>query len=135
MRLSRSVAAEPIWHWNFGYSGICSINLHDFPVFIQEELDALKFFGKPKLALDAVGGSCAARMSDALAEVPVLPAASDCIPCVHVTGLLTPPCHPGWVDGVPWGNVWQGCDMAVAELGVPGAAGAHLQACFANCVR
>lgn len=34
----------------------------------QDELDALKFFARPKLALDAVGGTLASRMSDALAE-------------------------------------------------------------------
>lgn len=38
----------------------------------QEELDKLKFFAKPKLALDAVGGTSAVRICDALAEVPQL---------------------------------------------------------------
>ncbi len=36
---------------------------------MQEELDKLKFFAKPKLALDAVGGASAVRLSDALSEV------------------------------------------------------------------
>ena len=35
----------------------------------QEELDKLKFFAKPKLALDAVGGVSAVRICEALAEV------------------------------------------------------------------
>lgn len=36
---------------------------------IKTELESMKFFGKPKLALDAVGGSAAARLADALVEV------------------------------------------------------------------
>ena len=36
---------------------------------LQEELDKLKFFAKPKLALDAVGGASAVRLSEALSEV------------------------------------------------------------------
>lgn len=32
------------------------------------ELDKAKFFAKPKLALDAVGGASAMRLADALAE-------------------------------------------------------------------
>lgn len=32
------------------------------------ELDKSKFFAKPKLALDAVGGASAMRLSEALAE-------------------------------------------------------------------
>lgn len=35
---------------------------------IRSELEKLKFFAKPKLALDAVGGVSAARLSDALAD-------------------------------------------------------------------
>lgn len=35
----------------------------------QVELDKLKFFAKPKLALDAVGGTSAVRLCEALAEV------------------------------------------------------------------
>lgn len=35
----------------------------------QEELDKLKFFAKPKLALDAVGGVSAVRICEALTEV------------------------------------------------------------------
>jgi D-arabinose 1-dehydrogenase-like Zn-dependent alcohol dehydrogenase len=34
----------------------------------QAELDNLKFFARPRLALDAVGGSSAARLSEALAD-------------------------------------------------------------------
>ncbi len=34
----------------------------------QAELDKLKFFAKPKLALDAVGGLSSTRLSDMLAE-------------------------------------------------------------------
>ena len=32
-------------------------------------MDKLKFFAKPKLALDAVGGTSAVRLCEALAEV------------------------------------------------------------------
>ncbi len=35
---------------------------------LRAELDKLKFFGKPRLALDAVGGASAQRLSDALAD-------------------------------------------------------------------
>ncbi|KAK9829388.1 hypothetical protein WJX72_005534 [[Myrmecia] bisecta] len=35
---------------------------------IKAELNKLKFFAKPKLGLDAIGGSSAVRLSDALAE-------------------------------------------------------------------
>ena len=35
---------------------------------LRAHLDGLKFFGKPKLALDAVGGSSAQRLSDALTD-------------------------------------------------------------------
>ena len=35
---------------------------------LRAELDKLKFFGKPKLALDAVGGASAQRLSDALTD-------------------------------------------------------------------
>lgn len=35
----------------------------------QVVLDSLKFFGRPKLALDSVGGHSAARLVEALAEV------------------------------------------------------------------
>lgn len=35
---------------------------------LQMELDKAKFFAKPKLALDAVGGASAMRLADALAE-------------------------------------------------------------------
>ncbi|KAL4518427.1 hypothetical protein Ndes2437A_g04709 [Nannochloris sp. 'desiccata'] len=35
---------------------------------LRAELDKLKFFGKPKLALDAVGGASAQRLSDALVD-------------------------------------------------------------------
>ena len=36
---------------------------------LQEELDKLKFFSKPKLALDAVGGASGVRICEALTEV------------------------------------------------------------------
>lgn len=36
---------------------------------MQTELDKLRFFAKPKLGLDAVGGASALRMTEALAEV------------------------------------------------------------------
>lgn len=36
---------------------------------VQAELDDFKFFGKPKLGLDAVGGTAAAKLADALVEV------------------------------------------------------------------
>lgn len=36
---------------------------------VQTVLESMKFFSKPKLALDAVGGSSAARLADALVEV------------------------------------------------------------------
>lgn len=35
---------------------------------LRAQLDQLKFFGKPKLALDAVGGASAQRLSDCLAD-------------------------------------------------------------------
>ncbi len=47
----------------------CSVVQPCLPCAIQEELDKLKFFAKPKLALDAVGGASAVRLSDALSEV------------------------------------------------------------------
>lgn len=52
----------------FGLTHCPKMNMANL-VPLQEELEALKFFGKPKLALDAVGGSSAARMADALQEV------------------------------------------------------------------
>ena len=39
----------------------------------QVELEKLKFFAKPRLALDAVGGTSALRIADTLAEVQGLP--------------------------------------------------------------
>lgn len=36
---------------------------------MQAELEKLRFFAKPKLALDAVGGSSSLRIADCLAEV------------------------------------------------------------------
>ena len=36
---------------------------------LQAELDKQKFFAKPKLALDCVGGNSTVRLSDALAAV------------------------------------------------------------------
>lgn len=39
----------------------------------QAELEKLKFFAKPKLALDAVGGPSAIRIADTLAEVNRIP--------------------------------------------------------------
>ena len=38
-------------------------------VLVQAELDMHKFFAKPKLALDCVGGPSCVRLSDALAQV------------------------------------------------------------------
>lgn len=35
---------------------------------VQAELDKLKFFSKPKLALDCIGGTSAARLADALGD-------------------------------------------------------------------
>lgn len=35
----------------------------------QVELEKMKFFAKPKLGLDCVGGASALRLSDALAQV------------------------------------------------------------------
>ncbi len=43
----------------------CSSSL----VFIQVQLQKVKFFAKPKLGLDCVGGASALRLSDALAQV------------------------------------------------------------------
>ena len=37
--------------------------------FVQVELEKVKFFAKPKLGLDCVGGASALRLSDALAQV------------------------------------------------------------------
>ena len=56
---------------------------------MQEELDKLKFFAKPKLALDAVGGTSAVRICEALAEVC-------CAPCAGFTAPLR------LVNDVPW---------------------------------
>eukprot|EP00983_Pelagomonas_calceolata_P134146 1162029-Pelagomonas_calceolata.AAC.9 len=46
-----------------------------FPILGQKTkevaLDSLQFFGRPKLALDAVGGQSAVRLVEALAEVRV----------------------------------------------------------------
>jgi hypothetical protein len=36
---------------------------------LQMQLASERFFGKPKLALDAVGGDSAARLADALEQV------------------------------------------------------------------
>jgi len=38
----------------------------------QVELEKVKFFAKPKLGLDCVGGASALRLSDALAQVSLL---------------------------------------------------------------
>lgn len=39
-----------------------------YPAPTQAELDKLKFYSKPRLALDCVGGASAARLVDCLAE-------------------------------------------------------------------
>lgn len=39
------------------------------PANAQVELDKLKFFAKPKVALDSVGGESGLRLAEALAEV------------------------------------------------------------------
>lgn len=39
------------------------------PVNTQVELDKLKFFAKPKVALDSVGGESGLRLAETLAEV------------------------------------------------------------------
>lgn len=36
---------------------------------VQVELDKLKFFARPRLGLDCVGGASTLRLSDALAQV------------------------------------------------------------------
>ena len=41
-------------------------------LLLQAELDKQKFFAKPKLALDCVGGTSCVRLSDALAQVSCL---------------------------------------------------------------
>lgn len=41
---------------------------------MQEKIDEMKFFAKPKLGLDAVGGVASARLSSILAEVAAIPA-------------------------------------------------------------
>lgn len=41
----------------------------DLKFLSQVALDELKFFTKPKLALDAVGGESAIKMADCLSEV------------------------------------------------------------------
>ena len=39
---------------------------------LQIELDKVKFFARPKLGLDCVGGASTLRLSDALAQVDAL---------------------------------------------------------------
>ena len=48
-----------------------SMHLLDSPYLThtQAELEALSFFGKPRLALDCVGGRSAARICDTLIDV------------------------------------------------------------------
>ena len=46
-------------------TGACSSSLK----LIQAELEKVKFFAKPKLGLDCVGGASALKLSDALAQV------------------------------------------------------------------
>ena len=38
-------------------------------IVMQAELDKVKFFARPKLGLDCVGGASTLRLSDALAQV------------------------------------------------------------------
>ena len=45
--------------------------MHALNLF-QMELEKVKFFAKPKLGLDCVGGASALRLSDALAQVSLL---------------------------------------------------------------
>ena len=52
------------------------------PRAVQEKLDKLKFFAKPKLALDAVGGASAVRLSDALSEVFYAAQGQSCCTCI-----------------------------------------------------
>jgi len=53
-----------IFDWNFD-STVVRTSLE----LIQVELEKVKFFAKPKLGLDCVGGASALRLSDALAQV------------------------------------------------------------------
>ena len=39
---------------------------------VQVELDKVKFFARPRLGLDCVGGASSLRLSDALAQVNAL---------------------------------------------------------------
>lgn len=50
---------------------------------IQAQLQSHKFFGRPKLALDAVGGESAIRLAEALDEVRTTSGqtATTCLPC------------------------------------------------------
>ena len=115
----------------------------------QGQLDDLKFFGKPKLGLDAVGGMAAAKLADALVEVHMLLMSSACFgmflerlpglhrltygrhwstPCTNALVLKSiSTINAGWIDGVLWLCIWQVARMAVAVVGVPGAAGLWLQ--------
>lgn len=115
----------------------------------QGQLDDLEFFGKPKLGLDAVGGMAAAKLADALVEVHMLLMSFasfsmflERLPGVHrltygrhwstacnnavvLTSIST--INAGWIDGVLWLCIWQVARMAMAVVGVPGAAGLWLQ--------
>lgn len=52
---------------------------------MQVELDKLKFFARPKLGLDCVGGASTLRLSDALAQViPLLAHAGKMLPCASI---------------------------------------------------
>ena len=46
---------------------------------MQASMDQLKFFAKPKLGLDCVGGASALRLSDALAQVSPQALCKNCI--------------------------------------------------------
>ena len=49
---------------------------------MQVELEKLHFFAKPKLGLDAVGGSSALRIGETLAEVTTRDAAQNELSCL-----------------------------------------------------
>jgi hypothetical protein len=50
--------------------GLVGCSLRPLIMATQTQLCALNFFGRPKLALDAVGGDSAVRLADALEQVP-----------------------------------------------------------------
>ncbi len=89
------------------------INIHNacHPLPPQTELDRAKFFSKPRLALDCVGGASAARLVDCLAEGGQL-VVSWCTGCVGGCCAAETVLQGTWLLAVE--NLWVGLRVAVS---------------------